>query len=362
MNQLFSDQKSCVTPPLLRVFLISMLMGGLLILFQGLHAQSLQWIGDETTRFLSPKPKDVFETQVKEKLRFLRNTFSLKRADNLIIPKAHASLDIPVPSFIAIDNKTGEVILEKNADQTRRVASLTKIMTAIVALDLADPSESFVVSEKAAKEIPTKIGVVENQTMTLEELLHALLMTSANDAASVIREGIDAKYGEDVFIQAMNEKADFIGLTNTSFDNPQGFDGKENFSTASDFAILSHYGLTHYPLISDIVKKEYTYIAENSAHKQFDILNWNGLIGVYPNVSGVKIGNTGAAGKTTVVVSNRDGYEVLVVLLGAQSVLDRDMYAATLLDRAFEDEFGLTPVSITREQLLAKYQTWNTYY
>lgn len=346
---------------MIKVFLLSLLMGFFLSLFQSLRIQPLEWFISDTTQLSSKKPVDIFESEIKKKLHEVKNTFSLKTNNNPLIPKAHADASVASPSYVVIDYTTGETILDHNSSETRKVASLTKIMSAVVALDLANPSESFVVSEKAAHKIPTKIGVVPGQTMTLSELLEATLLTSANDAAEVIKEGIDTKYGEAVFIKAMNEKARFLGLSHTSFDNAQGFDGKNNYSTASDFAILSHYTMTHYPLFAEIVKKEYVYLPKNTYHKAFDLVNWNGLIGVYPNIYGVKIGNTDEAGRTMVAISEREGHRVMAVVFGAESVLDRDMITAKLLDEGFEQKFGLPPINITEKQLLAKYVTWNTY-
>lgn len=230
-------------------------------------------------------------------------------------------------------------------------------MSAVVTLDLASPDELFTVTPKAAAVIPTKIGVVPYQKMSVNELLHAVLLTSANDAAEVLRDGIDAKYGEGTFIRAMNEKADYIGMNNSEFDNPQGFDSPHNYSSVGDLAILSHYALTKYPKISEIVSKDYEHLAANEYHKQFDLYNWNGLIGVYPNVYGLKIGNTGRAGVTTTVAAERDGHRVLVVVLGTPDVLKRDMWAADLLDLGFE-QFGMKAIAVTEDALRAKYATW----
>src|SRR5690606_3687251 len=93
-------------------------------------------------------------------------------------------------------------------------------------------------------------------------------------------------------------------------------------------------------------------------HKQFDLYNWNGLLGVYPGASGVKIGNTGDAQKTTIVTAERNGKKLLVVVLGAPGVLERDMWAAELLDLGFEKQYGMAPINVTEEQLRAKYKTW----
>lgn len=321
---------------------------------------------------VSPLAKpDIFE-EVKAKLEGKPNNFQLKRESSLI-PNvlqpgsvlAGADYDQTV-AYLVVDLNTGEVLAEKNGPQKVPMASLTKIMTAVAALDLASPEENFTVTENAAMVEPTSIGVVPGQKMALGELLNALLLTSANDSAAVIKEGIDAKYTQGSFIKAMNAKAAILGLKNTHFENPQGYDGEDHFSSAEDLATLSQYALTNYPEISEIVKKDYEYLPENNNHKQFDLYNWNGLLGVYPGVYGVKIGNTSDAGHTTVVVSERKqnshpkgviSKKVLVVLLGAPGVLERDLWASQLLDLGFF-KLGLDPVGVTEGELQSKYATW----
>ena len=97
----------------------------------------------------------------------------------------------------------------------------------------------------------------------------------------------------------------------------------------------------------------------NENHKQFDLYNWNGLLDVYPDVHGVKIGNTAAAQKTTIVYSTRGGKKLVAVVLGAPDITKRDLWAAKLLDIGYQQTLGLPPVNVTEEQLAAKYSTWH---
>ncbi len=310
--------------------------------------------------FASPVPDNmnVFDT-IQPKLEQKMSDFKLSRQSQLI-PAAYAGGEYnSAASYIVFDLETGAVLEEKNSDKELPIASITKVMTAVVALDLATSDEIFTVSPTAAKEIPTKIGVVPGQKMTLEELLKAIMLTSANDAAAVIREGIDNKYGEEVFIRAMNEKAEFLHMRNTSFSNPQGFDDVHNYSTTGDLALLAHYALKNYPLIKEIVAMDYAFIPENKYHKQFDLYNWNGLVGTYPNTYGIKIGNTGDAGVTIMVAAEREDKHVGVVLLGASSILERDLWSSQLLDAGFQKLANLTPIEVTEEDLQKKYATWN---
>ncbi len=297
-----------------------------------------------------------------QKLYALHNSFHVS-SSTTFTSQAYANGTTPydgAEEYVAIDNNTGSVLLEKNMQYSVSIASLTKIMTAVVALDLAKPTDQITISQKAAEEFPTTIGVVPGQQMTVAELLHGMLMTSANDAAQAVADGINAKYGSDIFIQAMNKKAELLGLTHTHFANPEGFDNAQNYSSAQDLAILAHYALTNYPTISDIVKQDYLHMDATASHKQFDLNNWNGLLGVYPGVYGMKIGNTGGAGYTTIVAAKRNGKDILAVLLNAPGVLERDEWTAQLLDDAF-GKFGIPPANITQDELQAKYATWQYY-
>ncbi len=148
------------------------------------------------------------------------------------------------------------------------------------------------------------------------------------------------------------------GLKHTSFDNSQGYDSPHQYSSVGDIAILTHYVLKNYPLITEIVKKAYYFLPADEYHKQYDLYNWNGLIDVYPATVGVKIGNTASAKKTTVVLSERGGKKILVILLGAPGIIERDLWAAQLLDLGYKRTLGMDPIAITKEQLQKKYASW----
>ncbi len=321
---------------------------------------ALQLMGVRMSKLILPTPThpDVFLDKVLPKLQEYPTVYKLKLESN-IFPQAVAAQDYEIASaYAVIDYETGEVLASKNISRQLPIASLTKIMTAIVALDLASPEDRFTVSKNASRIMPTKIGVREGEKLTLNELLQAALLTSANDAVEVIREGIDKKYNEKVFIRAMNEKANFLGLSNTLFTNPQGFDADQHFSSVKDISIMTHYALENYPLIRELVKDDYELLPENEFHRRFDLYNWNGLIGVYPSITGVKIGNTDRALKTTAVISERNGKKLLAIVLGAPGIVERDLWASQILDLGYEKSLGLLRVNITEEELREKYQTW----
>ncbi len=316
-----------------------------------------------TFSMISPLPikgssKEIFEKKVLPRLTVYKNNFHLMQNFSFI-PRVEAQdLSIDAPSYLLADLDTGEVLFEKNGNKKLPIASLTKIMSSIVALDLAKKDDIYVVSDNASKITPTRIGVIPREEMKMQELLEAMLMTSANDAAEVLKEGIDGYYQAPVFVEAMNKKAQLLGLKNTHFENPQGFDSSSNFSSSEDLAVLIQYALKNYPFFSETVQKDYGYLPQNNLHKQFDLPNWNGLIDVYPDVIGIKIGNTDAAGMTTAVVSKRGGKRLLAVVLGARDIFARDLQAATLLDEGYMKTLGLEKVNVSREQLQQKYNSW----
>lgn len=307
---------------------------------------------------VSPHTVDAFDSLV-PLLREKPRTFSLKKQPTFIKSAVAATAAEDANAYAVIDLDTGSILASKNSSSEIPIASITKVMTAVVALDLAESSEYFTVTPNAARQIPTKIGVVPGQEYQLRELIDAILLTSANDAAQVIADGIDEKYGGEVFIRAMNKKARILGMEKTHFQNAQGFDASNHFSSAEDIAILTQYALTNYPLIAESVKKDYAFLPEDNNHNQHDLYNWNGLIGVYPGTYGVKIGNTEAAKKTTVVAANRDGKNLLVVLLGAPGLLERDLWSSELLNTGFA-KFGIKPYEVTEEALREKYATWES--
>lgn len=292
------------------------------------------------------------------KLQEKKNTFKIRKENSFLIKPVSAGGEFEqAHAFGVVDLNTGDVLLEKDLSQKEYIASITKVMSAVVALDLASPDELFTISEYAASIPPTKIGVVAGERMKVSELIDATILTSANDAVEVLKEGIDQKYGEGTFIKAMNAKARIIGLKNTEFENPQGFDGRNHHSSVEDLSILAHFALENYPQLKESAGKEYQFLAADQNHKQFDLYNWNGLLGVYPGAKGIKIGNTGQAGYTTLVTSDREGKRLAVVVLGAPGVLERDLWASQLLDLGFE-KLGIKSVNITEEDLKEKYSTW----
>lgn len=332
----------------LLIFLISLTITFLMIVIPHLGIRQ---------NIVSPvfKKNDTFKS-LEPKLQLKENRFQLHKE---FIPVVSAGSDYDASSAYAVsDLDSGQVIASKNLTVRLPVASLTKIMTAVVALDLVEPGEQFRISESAAMQVPTKVMLKAGEYFSLSDLLQSMLISSANDSAQAIKDGIDQKFGEDIFIRAMNEKAKILGLKNTHFTNAMGYDSPNQYSSAEDLSILSVYALKNYSLITQTASKEIEDLTKGGQDMRFYLQNWNGLLGIYPGVSGLKIGNTQKAGYTTIVVSERGGRKLLTVVLGAPGVLERDLWAAQLLDLGFNKLSGLAPVNVTENALKEKYASW----
>jgi D-alanyl-D-alanine carboxypeptidase len=266
---------------------------------------------------------------------------------------------LELKASLSLNYETGEVFYSANANKRMPMASTTKIMTAIVAMDLANMDEEFMVDYAATQVEPTVIGAREGEKLSVKELIKAGLLTSGNDAMAVLAEGIGKKYGGNtaLFVQAMNEKARVLGLKNTHFTNPQGYDDPNHYTTCEELAVIAHYALAHYPEISAIVRMKEDTLAANDSHHNFHLPNWNMLIDTYPGADGIKIGNTGEAGHTTVATATRNGKRVMAIVLGANGILKRDMSAAELLNVGFS-ELGISPFYMTEDILRTRIKDW----
>lgn len=336
-----------ITTKSIRVFLISLGLVFLMAILPHLAVKK-PWISP------APKAPDILH-QIEPKLKLKENNFQLKKS--LISPVSAGSDYEQASAYSVVNFDSGDVLASKKLSDPLPIASLTKIMTAVVGLDLANLDEKFTVSDQAAAEPPTKVMLKSGEQYSFKDLLSFMLVSSANDSAQVIKEGIDNKFGQDIFIDAMNKKAQILGLTHTHFTNAEGLDSPDNYSSVEDLSILSHYAVANYPLITQLVREGSLDLTGNT-DLRFYLNNWNGLLGVYPGVQGVKIGNTEKAGSTTIVLSERDGKKVLAVILGAPGVLQRDLWAGELLDLGFNKLAGLPPVSVTEDELRAKYASW----
>lgn len=223
-------------------------------------------------------------------------------------------LRAPAESVLLKDLSTGQVLYE--VDPARRVppASLTKIMTALVVLDYGHLDESVTVSREASLARKIHLRLRAGQVFRLEDLLKAMLITSANDACLAL--AIHVGGSEAQFVELMNRKAQALGLADTHYENACGFDSPLHYMTAHDLASLTEMALQH-PLFRSYVKEERDIMSAQNSRHSYSLRTTNRLLGRMPGVEGVKTGFTSKAGRCLVAKVSQNGRELLLVLLHA---------------------------------------------
>jgi serine-type D-Ala-D-Ala carboxypeptidase (penicillin-binding protein 5/6) len=239
------------------------------------------------------------------------------------------------PSFrgraaIVADGSTGEILFEENADRRVAIASITKLMTALVTLEEARPKERVTVQGRAPSIGESTIHLRVGERISVRDLLAAALVQSANDAAFALAAHVgDGKVR--TFVRLMNERAAELGLDDTHFVRPDGLDAPGHYSTARDVLDLAREAMEQ-PIIRRLVRMRGGRIAGNRS-----LYAWNDLLrtGSFPGIVGVKTGHTDAAGWSQVAAAERDGVTIYAVLLGSPTRARRNRDLAELLDWGF---------------------------
>jgi D-alanyl-D-alanine carboxypeptidase (penicillin-binding protein 5/6) len=240
----------------------------------------------------------------------------------------NATPAITARSAVVVDGPCGEIIFAKEPHLRLPPASLTKIMTAVVALETADADDIVDVNiDGFYFGDSTVMGLESGMRLSLRDLLYGLLLPSGNDAAVAIARYVAGDVPS--FVARMNAKVRALGLQDTHFTNPHGLDAPGHYSSAYDMAMLARYAMTD-PDLAEIVKTKVWQPAWDGPQL------WNGnlLLWTYPDSDGVKIGWTENARQTIVASAQRDGRRLFVALLGSE---DRFGDATALLDWAFEN-------------------------
>lgn len=222
--------------------------------------------------------------------------------------------DVSAQSAILIEASTGETIFEKNPHEKLPMASTTKIMTAVVALEHGDLSKTVQIAEGACGVEGSSIYLTAGEKLTLEDLLYALMLESANDAAAAIAYEIAG--GIDEFAELMNQTAGQVGLTESHFTNPHGLDNEAHYTTAYDLAKLTAYALKNeqFRKIVSTYKHQIPLRGDEGVRV---LLNHNKLLRMSEDVIGVKTGFTKHSGRCLVSAAERDGVCVIAVTLNA---------------------------------------------
>ena len=229
----------------------------------------------------------------------------------------HISLPDPAvsaKSAILIEASSGEVLFEKNADQILPMASTTKIMTALVAIESGDVKRTVSVSPQAVGVEGSSVYLYPNEKLTLEDLIYAMLLESANDAAAAI--AIEVGGSIEDFAEMMNERARSLGLTNTHFENPHGLDGETHYTTARELAIIAREAYSNETLKSIFSTYKKT-IPLNETEGVRLLINHNKLLKSYEGATGIKTGFTKKSGRCLVSAAERDGLSLIAVTLNA---------------------------------------------
>ncbi|MPW25200.1 D-alanyl-D-alanine carboxypeptidase [Alkalibaculum sp. M08DMB] len=248
---------------------------------------------------------------------------------NLIFPITTYGVEVGAKSAILIEEKTGRILYNKNIDQVVPMASTTKIMSAIVALEYGDLSDIVVVDDKAAYVEGSSIYINKDDEIRLEDLVYALMLRSGNDAAYTIANHIAGS--EENFVELMNKKAEVIGANNTHFMNPHGLHHDEHYTTARDMALITQYAFKN----KDFKKIIGTTKTEIQVNDQTRVIyNKNKLLTGYEGGNGVKTGYTMAAGKCLVFSATQAEMQVIGVVLDAWDIWNE---SRILLDYGFEN-------------------------
>ena len=230
----------------------------------------------------------------------------------------------------ALFDGEGRVLWARDPDTRRPMASITKIMTAIVALEHSSPNDIVTVPREAITVGQSSAGLIAGEKLTMFELLEALLVKSGNDAAVAIAVHVGGS--QDEFVAMMNRKAADLGLADTHFANPHGLDAPNHYTTADNLAVLARYAMTK-PTFADIVRRSKVTIGKGKRRRT--LLSTDLLLGVYKGAIGVKTGNTDGAGYSVVSAAQRQGVTLYAVVLGTKSDRQRFVDAKALLDWGF---------------------------
>ena len=305
----------------------------LLIFFYGYSFISLitsqQYVSNT---FTAPIPKLLVNT-------FLQNETGVLWRPN--VKKAASSSEIkPVitaKSALTYDLTDEKLLYSKGIHEKLPLASLTKIMTAIIALDSIPLDQKITVTESASTIGENSMGLSRGEMLTLSELLYGLILHSGNDAAETIAQ--NSPFGRENFVYLMNKKAEELGLSNTRFTNPSGLEGDgTQYSTVYDLLVITKHALG-YPEFAKVASTVEHVIPYTSEHKAFYLYNETNLLTSYPGVKGVKTGYTEEAGLCLVTYLEYKGHKIIGVVLNSAS---RRSEMAEILDYSLKT-LGVTP-------------------
>lgn len=244
-------------------------------------------------------------------------------------------LDIKAKSVILIEATTGTVLYENNADEKLAIASITKVMSILLFMEAIDKGyfnleTKITASDHACSMGGSQIWLEPGETMTVDELLRATIIASANDTTVALAEAVSGS--EEGFVELMNKRAKELNMTNTTFKNATGLDQEGHLSSARDVALVSKELLKH-----ELVKKYSTVWMDALRNGESELVNTNKLVRYYDGCTGLKTGTTGKAGYCLSASAERNGLSLIAVVLNGQTSNDRFNGARKLLDYGFSN-------------------------
>lgn len=251
---------------------------------------------------------------------------------------AYADMGLSAKAYLLMDFNTGEIILAKNEHDRLPPASITKIMTLLIAMEyLANGSlkldEEVIISESASKAIGTSVYLDAGEVQTVESLLKAICIRSANDASIALAVHIAGS--EETFVDLMNERAAQLGMENTNFKNSSGLPEEDHYTSAYDIGIMSRELMKHEEIIPYLT----TYMEDMKVGKSKPsvqtMVNTNRLIKDYEGANGIKTGSTSEAKYCLSASAKRGDLQLIAVVMGAETSALRFTEAAKLLDYGF---------------------------
>ncbi len=263
-------------------------------------------------------------------------------------PSGGAGISLECKSAILIEQSTGQVLYEMNADQPMPPASITKIMTLLLTFEAMEQGKfqydtPLSCSEHAASMGGSQIWLEPGEQMTVDEILRATFISSANDAAVVLAEAVAGS--EEAFVSMMNEKAKELGMENTHFANATGLDAQDHYSTARDIALMSAALLRY-----EDVTRYSTVWMDSLRGGATELVNTNKMVRFYKGATGLKTGTTNGAGSCLSASAQRDELSLIAVSLGSDTSAQRFSSCRTLLDYGFANYVNVQPPSL-EEQL-----------
>lgn len=260
------------------------------------------------------------------------------------------NLNVNANAALIIETNTGKVIYEKDGDEQNYPASVTKILTAILVLENCNLDDVAIASESAISQIPDGYVVAPlkvGEEMKIKDLLYALMLKSANDAAYVLAEHVGKNV--DFFADMMNQKAKEIGCTGSHFVNPNGIHNERHYTTANDMYLIAKYAMQNEEFVKIVSTMEYTLPATNKYEAEDRVMrNTNSFINpdssfYNKNVRGIKTGTTAQAGNCLITDVARDGLEFITVLLGAETSSGKFSETEKMINYAY-DNYTLTKI------------------